>query len=260
MTVKELYAGLQAVLPPSLSADWDNDGLACCPDGAREVRRVLVTLDVTDAAVDKAINEGFDVILSHHPLLFRGIKALDGDTPLSAKLVRLVRAGVSAMSFHTRLDAAKGGVNDTVAALLGLLNLETFGTEELGEIGRIGKLAAPHTARTFAEYVAKKLNVSAVLLVGGDREIRTVALVGGEGGDFLDAAKAAGADLFLSGRVGYHRMLDAAESGISVIEAGHFATEAPVCERLAELVNEIDPDLGVEILELPAIETLVVRK
>ena len=260
MTVKELYDKLNATVPTALSAAWDNDGLACLPDATREATRVRVALDITDDVVKKAIDGGFDAIVAHHPLLFRGIKALDGDTPLSAKLVRLVRAGVAAMSFHTRLDAAKGGVNDTVAALLGLLNVEVFGTEELGEIGRIGKLAAPHTARTFAEYVAKKLNTSAVLLVGGDREIRTVALVGGEGGDLLDAAMAAGADLFLSGRVGYHRMLDAAESGISVIEAGHFATEAPVCERLAELVNEIDPDLGVEILELPAIETLVVRK
>ena len=260
MTIQELYARLEAVLPRALCAAWDNDGLSCCPDSAREVRRVLVALDVTDEVVDRAIEGDFDLILTHHPLMFRGVKALTDAQPLSGKLIRLVRAGIAAISLHTRLDAAAGGVNDTLALLLGLQDVVPFGTAEDGELGRIGRLIAPRTARTFAEFVAKKLGTSAVLLAGGDKEITTVALVGGEGGDFVDAAVAAGAELFLSGRIGYHRMLDAVEGGISLIEAGHFATERPVLARMQEILADIDPDLCIEIMSAPKLETVICKK
>ena len=224
------------------------------------MRRVLVALDVTEQVVDRAITGGFDMILTHHPLMFRGVKALTDAAPLSAKLIRLVRAGVAAAALHTRLDAAEGGVNDTLAALLGLQDVTPFGTAEDGALGRIGRLPAPHTAATFAELVGKKLGTDAVLLAGGDKEIKTVALVGGEGGDFVEAAVAAGADLFLSGRIGYHRMLDAAECGLSLIEAGHFATERPVLSRLAELLGDVDPDLEIELMATPVIETVICKK
>lgn len=260
MTVKELYTRLEAVLPRALCAPWDNDGLACCPDSAREVHRVLLALDVTDEVVDRAVKGGFDLILTHHPLMFRGVKALTDTAPTSGKLIRLVRENIAAISLHTRLDAAQGGVNDTLALLLGLQDVVPFGTAEEGDLGRIGRLTAPRTARTFAEFVAKKLGTPAVQLAGGDREITTVALVGGEGGDFVDAAIAAGAELFLSGRIGYHRILDAAECGISLIEAGHFATERPVLARLAEILADVDPDLVIETFSAPTLETVICKK
>ena len=260
MNIKELFTRLEAVLPRSLCSTWDNDGLACCPDSAREVRRVLLALDVTDEVVDRAVKGGFDLILTHHPLMFRGVKALTDTAPTSGKLIRLVRAGIGAISLHTRLDAAQGGVNDTLALLLGLQDVVPFGTAEDGELGRIGRLTAPRTARTFAEFVAKKLGTPAVLLAGGDTEITTVALVGGEGGDFVDAAIAAGAEVFLSGRIGYHRMLDAVESGISLIEAGHFATERPVLARMEEILRDVDPDLEIEVECAPVIETVICKK
>ncbi|MBQ8340918.1 MAG: Nif3-like dinuclear metal center hexameric protein [Clostridia bacterium] len=252
MTVKELYAYISAFAPSALSAEWDNDGIACCTDTGRPVKRVLVALDTTEAVVDKAINENFDVLLTHHPLLFRGVKALTPVTTVPRKLLKLIKADVTAMSFHTRLDAAVGGVNDILAETLGLSNVTAFGPEG-EEMGRIGDLRETVTAGKCAQTVCEKLQIPAVLLAG-EGSVRRVAVLGGEGGDFVSAAKAAGADLFLAGRIGYHRMLDGAEEGIALIEAGHFATEVAVCRKLAALVREADPAAFVENYDVPAVK------
>ena len=251
MTVKELYDHIEAVAPRALSAPWDNDGIACSADLTAPVRRVLVALDVTEAVVDKAVTERFDVLLTHHPLLFKGVKELTPTGTVPRKLLKLIRAGVTAISLHTRLDAAAGGVNDVLAEVLGLSDVEPFGPE--GEqMGRIGRLAKPASAQEYAQTVCEKLKIPA-LLMAGDGAVSRVAVLGGEGGDFVAAAKAAGADLFLSGRIGYHRMLDGAEEGLVLCEAGHFATELPVCERLAALVREAEPKAEIEIYTTPAI-------
>ena len=189
MNVRELYEILNEKFPTELSCDWDNDGLMCCPDGAREVRRVLLTLDVTAEAVERAINTKCDLILSHHPLIFKGIKALDGETPVSAKVIDLIAHGIAVMSFHTRLDAAEGGVNDVLAKALGLCDLAPFGEEG---IGRIGTLPKTVTAEDFARTVKETLRAPVVQLADAGLPTRRVAVLGGGGSDDVEAAKAAG--------------------------------------------------------------------
>ena len=257
MTVKQLYEYLGTFAPRALSAEWDNDGIACCVDETKEVRRVLVALDATDRIVEKSVRGGFDVLLTHHPLLFRGVKELTPSHTVPRKLLALVKADVTAMSFHTRLDAAKGGVNDILAEMLGLENAVPFGPEG-EEMGRIGDLPLAVPVQEYAQTVCEKLGVSAVTL-SGDGLVRRVAVLGGEGGDFVDAAIASGADLFLAGRIGYHRMLDGAEEGIALIEAGHFATEVAVCQKLAALVKAADDTIEVELDTQPTVQT-VIRK
>lgn len=239
MNVRELYDYMSDIIPPSLSCGWDNDGLMCCPDPDREVRRVLVALDVTDDVVDEAIHGGFDLIVSHHPLIFKPIKTLADDSGTGGRLINLVRAGVSVMSFHTRLDAVDGGVSDVLAELLGLDSVLPFGAE--GEMaGRIGRLRHALPLDEFARQVKTALGAPFVLISGCGRMVSRVAVLGGSGDDFIIAAKAAGADTFVSGRLGYHEMTDAADIGMNLIEAGHFYTEDPVCDRLVELINEAD--------------------
>lgn len=254
MTVNELHQYISNHAPHALSAAWDNDGIACAVSTEKQIRRVLVALDATDRIVDRAVREDFDLLLTHHPLLFRGVKALTPVSTVPRKLLKLVKGDVAAMSFHTRMDAAVGGVNDILAQTLGLCDVEPFGPE--GEqMGRIGTLGEAVSATVYAKTVCEKLQIPSVLL-SGERTVRRVAVLGGEGGDFVDAAMAAGADLFLSGRIGYHRMLDGAEEGIALIEAGHFATEVAVCERLAALVKAADPTVTVEIDKAPAIQQI----
>ncbi len=255
MTVEQLYCFFENKFPRELSTQWDNDGLSCAPDFTKEVKRVLVALDPTAEAVEHAISGGFDVLLTHHPLLFRGIKALTPVGAVPAKLLQLALGGVAAMSFHTRLDAAEGGVNDVLAAKLGICDVEPFAPAGEVPCGRIGMLKEPVDAAVFAAKVKKVLGAPAVLLAGSGM-VQKIALCGGEGGDFAEAAKQAGADLFLSGRIGYHRMLDAPEEGMAMIEAGHYATEFPVCVYLAELVREADPAICVEMIPTTTIHTI----
>ena len=255
MTVQELYRFFENKFPRSLSCTWDQDGLCCAPDPSREVKRVLVALDATKDVVERAVSGEFDLLLTHHPLLFRGIQALVPVGTVPTKLVKLALSGVSAMSFHTRLDAVSGGVNDILAEQLGILDAKPFGPD--GEIpcGRIGMLNVPVDAADFARHAKAVLGAPAVLL-SGKGSVQKIAVCGGEGADFLSAAKAEGADLFLAGRIGYHRMLDAPEEGILTVEAGHYATEFPVCRYLASLVLEAIPAAEVEICPTTAIHML----
>ena len=255
MTVEELYRFLEDKFPRTLSTEWDNDGLCCAPSPAKEVKRVLVALDPTAAVVEEAVRGGYDVLLTHHPLLFRGIKALVPTHAVPAKLLRLACAGVSAMSFHTRLDAVSGGVNDILAAKLGLADVQPFAPEGEVPCGRIGVLKAPMDANAFAQLAKDALGAPAVLLAG-EGTVQKIAVCGGEGGDFVEAAKAAGADLFLSGRIGYHRMLDAPEEGLAMIEAGHYVTEFSVCAYLADTVREADPTIAVDVMPTTTLHTL----
>ena len=118
MTVKEMYTLFSEHIPEHLSEEWDNDGLMCCPDGTAKVRRALITLDVTEEIVDYAIEYGFDLIISHHPLVFKPVCALVEDNHVSRKLIKLVNSGISVFSFHTRADKVTGGVNDKLSELL----------------------------------------------------------------------------------------------------------------------------------------------
>jgi dinuclear metal center YbgI/SA1388 family protein len=244
ITVSELYKKLDAVIPSSLSCEWDNDGLMCCPRPDRICHRLLLALDVTEAIVDRAIREGFDTILSHHPLIFRPIGALTDDSAVPRKLIKLVENGISVLSFHTRFDAVEGGVNDALAKALGLRNVRPFGNEG-EEMGRIGEVD-PCTLAEFAQTVKAALGAPAVLAAGG-LPVRRVALVGGSGEYFIGAAKRAGADTYVSGELGYHRLSTATEDGLNLVEAGHYYTENVALPALAALVRDIDGEIDVTL-------------
>ena len=251
MTVRELYARLNERIPTSLSCQWDNDGLMCCPDGTRKVSRVLIALDVTADVVDEAVGGGYDCIISHHPFIFKGLKALDDEGTISAKAIKLIGARISVMSFHTRLDATEGGVNDTLCSLFGLREISPLFEEEI-PLGRIGSLSVPMGAEELAARVKAVLGSPMVLLADAGVKSYRVAVVGGSGKDMIEAAKAAGADTFVSGRFDYHPMTDAPDDKvcpINLIEAGHFYTEAPVCNSIARMISDIDADIECRVFD-----------
>ncbi|MBQ8173794.1 MAG: Nif3-like dinuclear metal center hexameric protein [Clostridia bacterium] len=239
MTVKQLYEQISDRIPASLSCEWDNDGLLLSPDEGNEVRRVLCTLDVTEEAVEYAVENGFDLIISHHPLIFKPLSSLTPDEHVARKAIRLLSADISVISLHTRADAVFGGVNDRLAKMLGLLDVEPFGEEG---IARIGELDESVDLPEFALRVKRVLGAPAVMCADTGLPARRVAVCGGEGGDFVSEASAAGADTYVSGRIGYHRMTDAPEMGINMIEAGHFYTENHITAFFCDLVSEIAPN------------------
>ena len=249
MKVRELYDRLEMRIPRALSCEWDNDGLMCCPCADAEASKVLVALDVTGEVVEYAKRNGYGVILSHHPLIYKGVKALDGEGYVSAKLISLVKSGISVMSFHTRLDAVEGGVNDRLAYLLGLCDTEPLYCEGV-PLGRVGTLDSDMSAEDFAKKVKEALGAPFVLLSDAGVRVNRVAVVGGNGGDLISEAKRAGADTLVSGRLDYHSMTDAPDQRvkrINLIEAGHFYTEDPVCLALRDFVLEIDPSIECDI-------------
>lgn len=252
ITIKELYEGFEEKIPASLREAWDNDGLMCCADGAALPKRVLITLDVTEEIVDYAIESDFDLIISHHPLIFRPLGAITEDNHVSRKIIKLLANGISVFSFHTRADKVVGGVNDSLCDLIGILETRPFGE---GELGRIGNIEAT-TLEDFAARIKLSLGADAIRYADALNTVSCVAVVGGDGKDYVKAAIAEGADTFVSGRIGYNMMEEAAEMGINLIEAGHYFTEQPVTEFFRSIVMELEPDSHVEIAVSNNIKTI----
>lgn len=247
MTIIELYNTLDARIPRSLSCPWDNDGLAVCPDKNAPVTGIYIALDATEAAVEAARSQDCNVILTHHPLLFRGIKAVCDETTVSRKVIELIQKGMSAMSFHTRLDTVDGGVNDTLAACLDLADVTSFGdcdNPEGKEMGRIGYLHEPMSAKDFAAFVKERLHAPSVVCAPADKPIHRVAVLGGGGDGDVSAAMRAGADAYVTGELKYHQLCDIPFEGMTLVEAGHYHTEFPVCTVLAAMVKDIYAKAG----------------
>jgi len=253
MTVKRLYEYLSSRIPEALSEEWDNDGIMCSADLSREVESVLITLDVTDEIVDYAISRGFHVIISHHPLIFKPLSNLNEENHISRKVIKLISNDISVLSFHTRADKVKGGVNDILASIIGLSDVTPFGE---GGLGRIGNLSEEVELEIFAERVKDKLSSDCVKIADAYNTVKRVALVGGDGKDYVDSALEAGADTYLSGRISYNVMEEATDMGINLIEAGHYFTEFPVTKFFASLVNLFDENVSVEIADSNMIKTI----
>ena len=240
MTVYELYKKLCEEYPCELSCEWDNDGIMCCQDYKKEVKNILLCLDVTEEAVDYAKEKGCDLIVSHHPLVFRGLRALTEENHVARKVMKLLSDGISVFSFHTRADAAEYGVNDALAEILGLENIEPFGDG----MGRVGYIKEKTEIEKFAQFVKEKLSSPATSYIG-EGDCHRVAVLGGDGKDCISDAISSGADTYVSGSVSYNAYIDAREMGIKIIEAGHFHTENPVLSRFEQAIKKQIPDAKI---------------
>lgn len=236
MKIKDITRKLDTLFPLSLREAWDNDGEMLVLDENAEVTGVVTALDVTDEAVERAISVGANLIVSHHPMIFKGISALT-DTPLSRRIARLIKADISVLSYHTRFDSAEGGMNDNLAALLGLENPRPFGLEGENEMARIGRVEST-TPLEFAKKVAHLLDTE-VIFYEGKRDINTVAVIGGGGKDFIHRAHMLGADAIVTGDVSYSIVNEELPYGITVIDGGHFATEKIAVDIFARVIGEM---------------------
>ena len=253
MNVKEFYKSLSEYFPEDLREAWDNDGIMCCADSSIEIENVLITLDVTEEIVDYAIENGFDLIVSHHPLIFKPISSLTEDSHVARKVIKLISNNISVFSFHTRADKVVGGVNDQLCDLIGLFDTHPFGE---GGIGRIGRIDEECSLEDFVYRLKDQLGLQGVLVSDGYNRVSTIAVLGGDGKDFVKAAIDAGADTYISGRISYNMMEEAAEMGINLIEAGHYFTEFPVTSFFSNILNRLDPQIYVEIIDSNMIKLL----
>lgn len=238
VTAGDIFDFLQQKAPFGTAEEWDNAGLLA-GDRSTPAQRVLVTLDITPAAVQAAADRGARLIVSHHPVIFAPLRTLErGSVPWL-----LAREDMTAICAHTNLDAAMGGVNDTLAALLGLGDIRVPDDA----LCRIGCLPAPMEPQAFARLAAERLH-TAVRVHAGERPVRTVCVCGGAGGDIV-LDKAGEADALLTGEVRHHEWLAGATAGVTLVEAGHYATEAPVTGTLAAWLRARFPGIDCTVYD-----------
>ena len=225
MKLKEIIAALEHLAPLRLQDEWDNSGLQVGFPEA-EVSGVLVCLDVTEAIVDEAIAKGCELIVSHHPLLFKALRQVSDATYQQRCVVKALAAGVSIYSAHTSLDNAPGGVNHKIAELLGLKDLHWLQPREdgAGGSGLVGELPQAEPDAAFFARVKQLFGVACLRHSALDgRMIRRVALCGGAGAFLLPDALRAGADCFLCGEFHYHDYFE--NNGVLLAELGHYQSE-----------------------------------
>ena len=252
-TVHDILTFLETLAPPSMKMDWDNVGLLC---GSRrqEVTKVLLALDPFEGVCEEAAATGAQLIVTHHPLIFQPLRSVTDETSIGRSIQLLCRKGISAVNAHTNLDCAPGGVNDRLAAALGLEDIaviDPMGTDDSGrEWGLLRKGTAQEQPLTaFMDTVKKALGCEGVRYVDGGKPVRSVAVGGGAcASELLDAYRA-GCDTFVTSDVKYNQFWDARDLGMNLIDAGHFYTENPVTACLAEKIAAAFPEVEVKISE-----------
>lgn len=237
--LQKLLNILEECAPAHLAEDWDNPGLLISPEKP-EIQTILVALDATPAVAQEAADRGADLVLTHHPLFFNGVKHILHDAPDTAAAWRLVRHGIGLYAAHTNLDAAKGGVNDALAGALVLTDVQplSLAPDHTEFTARIGKLPAPMALSAFAAYVGKKLDTCAIYAGDGDMTVQTIALVGGSGGEYLQSARAAGAEVLVTGEAKHYAGITADVLGMGLIVAGHHETECVVLAPWIEALHK----------------------
>ena len=243
-TVQQLYDAMKQIAPLELAEHWDNPGLLVDCGGG--VHRVLVALDITPEVVAEAVEKQCEAIVSHHPVIFSPLKKISPqDVPF-----RLVQAGISAVCMHTNLDAAEGGVNEVLAGILGMKDLTVF-AEGCGRVGSVEEITVPELARKAQQELAARCNAPEngpavqVKFADAGKPVHRLAVISGAGGSLFADAIAQGADCLLTGEANHHHAIDAKRLGLSLIAAGHYATEFPVTAAVADKLRAALPELDV---------------
>ena len=249
--VKEIVSYFEALVPPEMKMDFDNVGLLVGTNGA-EVSKALVALDITDDVIDEAIRANAQLILSHHPMFFE-LKQVNDSSLTGRKIVKMLQNGISGFCQHTNLDCVTGGVNDALADKLGVA-VEGFldgplylaDGQEYG-MGRFGFLPSPVDFEDYLCDVKFVLNGAGLRYYNAGKPVSKVALCGGTGGNFVEAAVKLGCDTLVTADVKYHQFLEAKELNLNIIDADHFCTENVVVPVLAEMLKKGFPELEVII-------------
>lgn len=257
--IRDVVSALEAAYPPALAEGWDAVGLVC-GDPAGTVARVLFCVDPVETTVDEAVEVGAQLMVAHHPLLFRGAHGVPADDPKGRVIHRLIRSGIGLYCAHTNADSAAHGVADALADAIGLCvqrPLEPHFDGATTGHGRIGVLAEAEPFEAFVRRVAQRLPATAWGVRGaGDpaRPIKTAAVSGGSGDAFLDQAVAAGVDAYVTADLRHHPAAEHLARGDvpgvtvpALVDVAHWASEWPWCRQAADVVAAALRDM-VEVL------------
>lgn len=231
----------EKLAPSELAEDWDNTGLLVGRND-KNIKKIMLCLDITKASADEAVRSNVDLIISHHPVIFRSLSKIIESEPKGNILYTLIRNDICAYAAHTNLDFAESGVNTLLAEILNLKNVALYG-EGPGKTGMLPNIVSLHE---FIMYVKSVLNADSVRAVGEpDAKISKAAVFSGSFDNNLNALLQSGADVLVTGDLKHHTVLDLREAGLSAIDAGHFNTEVIILPVLADIIKNRFPDIEV---------------
>ena len=246
MKIKEILGALEDFAPLALQDGYDNAGLQIGLAEDAEATGALLCLDVTENVVDEAILRGYNLIVSHHPLLFHPVKSITSSDYVGCAIIKAIKHDIVIYSAHTNLDCAYGGVNFKMAEKLGLVSPRWIvpktsyvsgGIATTAGEGVIASLPVPQTQKDFMERVKEIFNLRSLRVNTSSKEtIRKVALCGGSGAHLIPQAVEQGADAFITGEVGYHRFFGH-ESDLLLMEIGHYESEQYTLEVLRDIIS-----------------------
>ncbi len=252
MKIKQVLSALEQFAPLPLQESWDNAGLQIGLTEA-EVSGALLCLDVNESIVDEAIRKGCNLIVSHHPLLFRGLKQISGENDVQRCVMKAIKHDVVVISMHTNMDNAQNGVNWKIAEKIGLEDCQFFAQKQVEGIeagsGVVGRLPQPMAANDFILFVKRQFGVACAqcneLL---QRPISKVAICGGAGDFLLDDAVAQGADAFITGEMHYHQYFGY-EQRIQICVIGHYQSEQYTAEIFRDIIHQACPGVRTVLAE-----------
>lgn len=248
MTIKDITAHLESIAPSHLQESYDNAGLIVGhPD--TEVTGVLTSLDCTEEIIAEAKARGCNMVVAHHPIVFRGLKRFNGNDYVERTVIKAIKEDIAIYAIHTNLDNVRHqGVNERIAQRLGLENLRLLGPkneEKTIGSGMVGDLPNALNEHEFLRHLKTKMEASVVKHTRlRNKEVKTVALCGGAGGFLLSQAKKAGAQVFVTSDYKYHEFFDA-DGEIVICDIGHYESEQFTTQLLAELLTKKFPTFAV---------------
>ena len=244
--VNNIIKEMELLAPTYLKEDFDNVGLMV-GDKNKEVKKVLLALDCTLKVIEEAKKENVELIITHHPLIFKRPSSITTDTLQGKKIIELIKNDISLYSSHTNLDSVENGLNDTIVSILGFDNfkiLEKNKRDDKAGLGRIVSLKESIQLEDLISKIKKSLNINNLRVVKGKDKVNKIAIINGSGQDFIGKAVSLGADCIITGDTTYHFASDYKEMEISILDVGHFASEQitffNVMENLKEKFKDVE--------------------
>lgn len=253
MNLKDVIAVLEEQSPVSFACDWDNVGLLAGRED-KEVNKIYIALDASDEAVEAAIEAGADLLLTHHPLIFKGLKRIVADDFIGRRLIKLIQNDIAYYAMHTNFDVK--GMADLSAAMIGLEDAEVLDVTAVVEgkqegIGRVGKLMQPITVQDCARLVKAAFSLKEVKIFGEPDWILTRAAISpGSGKSEIENALAQKADVLITGDIDHHEGIDAAARGLCIMDAGHYGLEHIFIRYMKEYLEKHCTELEIVAQEI----------
>ena len=248
MKVKDIIKVIEDFAPLSIQEGWDNSGL-CIGSPEDPVTSVLMGLDCTPELVDEAVACGADMIVTHHPLIFSGLKKISPEDKVGEAVMKAIKAGISIYAAHTNADKVIAGVSGAMARRLGLKDVTILDEDGDGTgLGVVGNIPEPMSSQEALAFVKERFGLKVLKSSRPiDGQVCRVALCGGSGGSLIKAARRSGAQLYISGDISYHNFFT--EDGFMIMDIGHYESEIEIVDILFSLIKKNFPTFAVRITQ-----------